>query len=610
MNRRGPGRVGATPMGRNAEHQEWAVGTQPTGVTGPEVKAPVPAGPTPLPPPPGVHLADDGPTSLRQRAWLALLGPPPGEEVSVRPRVEPVAVSPEAPSWLARYGRFVLAAVLGFVGSLCIVASAPVWYLAAPAWRLTVSFIPHPGSSASSISTFIVGLALMVLGWLVLIGRSDRSPASRRGRLIAVVVVGAIWCLPIMAGPPLLSRDAYSYAAQGEMASRGIDPTANGPQVLRYGYFVRQADPLWRGAPAPYGPVAIEAEKLVVEAANHNAATSVWGMRVVALLGMMMAGVGVALIARHYRRSPALAVALGVANPLVLLHLLGGSHNDSLMLGLLALGFAAYLRERKILGVVLVAMAASVKLTAAPALIFMAWNWRDDPGLSFLRRTRTTAWLLAGTAVIVAGLCLVVGVGAGWISALKSTGQSMSTYSLPTKFGFVAIDALNYMHLHPGTDAVIGASRALGLVAAGLISFVLLIRSPRIGLVRAFAFSSLAIVMLGPVVWPWYLATGFALLAASGVGRWRPTYVVLLISATALVWPAGISPLASIQHYQNGISPLVIAFVVGACFVGQHLAARRRRAEGLDEPDQPGRSDRPDTAGESDPAAVPALSST
>jgi len=440
---------------------------------------------------------------------------------------------------------------------------------------------------------------------LVLVGRADRSPASRRGRLIAVVVVGAIWCLPIMAGPPLLSRDAYSYAAQGEMASRGIDPTANGPEVLRYGYFVRQADPLWRGAPAPYGPVAVEAEKLVVEAADHNAAASVWGMRVVALLGIIMAGVGVALIARHYKRSPALAVALGVANPLVLLHLLGGSHNDSLMLGLLALGFAAYLRDRKILGVVLVAMATTVKLTAGPALVFMAWNWRDDPSLTFLRRSRTTLYLVAAAGAVMAALCVAVGVGAGWITALKSTGQSMSTYSLPTKFGFVAIDVLARVGLHPASGLVIGTSRALGLLAAGFVAVVMLVRSPRIGVVRAFAITSLAIVMLGPVVWPWYLATGFALLAATGVGRWRPSYSVLLIAATALVWPAGISPLASIQHYQNGISPVVMAMVLGCCYVGQRLAARRR--DRLANPDgSPGSSGSLDPADEAEAALSPA----
>jgi hypothetical protein len=505
-----------------------------------------------------------------------LLGPVPGEAVSAHvPAVDEPEAEPGA-GVVARYGRLALAAVVGLVGSLLIVASAPVYYLAEPTWRLTLPFIPHPGSSASSITTFIIGLSLMVIGWILLVGRADTAPISARARTVAVLAVGVLWCLPILGSTPLLSHDAYSYAAQGEMASQHIDPTSTGPEALRYGWYLRQADHIWHWAPAPYGPVAIEAEKLVVQATDHVASASVWGMRGVALAGIVMAGVGVALIAASYRRSVALALALGVLNPLVLLHLLGGSHNDALMLGFLALGFAAFLRDRKWLAVVLVACATGVKLTAAPALVFMAWNWRADPALGFARRVRTSAVVVAAAAAVIAGLSLLAGVGPGWVAALKSTGQSVSTYSLPTKAGYVITDVVQWVGLHPSTSTMIAAFRLVGLAVAGAISFVLLLRSPRIGLVRAFALSSLVIVILGPVVWPWYLATGFALLAASGIDRWRPTYVVLVVTATALVWPAGISPLASVQHVQNGISPLVVAFVIGVCWAGQRVAARRR----------------------------------
>jgi hypothetical protein len=205
----------------------------------------------------------------------------------------------------------------------------------------------------------------------------------------------------------------------------------------------------------------------------------------------------------------------------------------------------------------------------------MAWNWYPDPATTIARRVRTSAVVVGAAAVAVAALCLVVGIGIGWLSALKATGHSVSTYSLPTKAAYVLTDILQWWGLHPSTMTMIGLCRAVGLVVAGAISFVLLVRSPRIGVVRAFALSSLLIVMLGPVVWPWYLATGFALLAASGVDRFRATYIVLLVASTALVWPAGISPLASVQHVQNGISPFVVALVVGACWVGERVYARR-----------------------------------
>ena len=109
----------------------------------------------------------------------------------------------------------------------------------------------------------------------------------------------------------------------------------------------------------------------------------------------------------------------------MLLHLLGGSHNDALMLGFLALGFAAFLRDKRWLAVVLVAFATGVKLTAAPALVFMAWNWQDDPTITFARRVRTSAVVVAAAAAVIAALSVVVGVGPGWMAALRSTGQSM-----------------------------------------------------------------------------------------------------------------------------------------------------------------------------------------
>ena len=143
---------------------------------------------------------------------------------------------------------------------------------------------------------------------------------------------------------------------------------------------------------------------------------------------------------------------------------------------------------------------------------------------------------------------------------------------------------------------MIAGFRLVGLAVAGAISLVLLLRSPRIGVVRAFALSSLVIVILGPVVWPWYLATGFALLAATGVSRWRPTYVVLVVTATALVWPSGISPLASVQHVQNGISPFVVAFVIGGVL--------GRPAGGRPPPGRPGRPTASGAGGRADCRSV------
>ena len=106
--------------------------------------------------------------------------------------------------------------------------------------------------------------------------------------------------------------------------------------------------------PAPYGPVAVGFGKTIVTLTGHDAAATIWGFRVLAVAGVILAGFGVASIARRHRQSPAVAVAVGVASPLVLLHLIGGSHNDAIMMGLTAAGLAVFLKGRRYLGVLLV----------------------------------------------------------------------------------------------------------------------------------------------------------------------------------------------------------------------------------------------------------------
>ena len=519
---------------------------------------------------------------LRDRVRAYLLGPPPGEEVT--PHIVDPEIEVDAPSLFARYGRLAISAVSGFAGTLLIVASAPVWYEAASSWRLTVPGIAHPGTSAQALTNFIIGLVLLGLGWIGLIGRAERAPISSRAKLVSVVVVGAIWLVPVLLGPPLLSHDVYSYASQGEMARRGIDPTAQGPNALKRGRWVWQVDPIWRDAPAPYGPVAVEAGKRVVQLAGDNPATSVWGFRALAMLGVMMAGVGVASIARSSKQSAAVAVAVGIASPLVLLHLIGGSHNDALMMGLLALGVAAFQRRWRWLGLVLVVLATGAKVTGAAGLVFLAWNWFDDPDTPIWHRIRTTLAVGVGSVVSLSILSVLAGISIGWISALKSTGSITSTFSVSTKLGFLTASGLQTIGIPLSSDLSVALFRLAGIALAGVICVVLLLRSPRLGMPRALGMSMIVVVLLSPVVWPWYLAAGFALVAASGMGKWRPSYVVLIVAASAVVFPTSISPIKGLNSYQHVLTMTVVVLIALACWIAQRLAGwleERREADRL-----------------------------
>ena len=47
-----------------------------------------------------------------------------------------------------------------------------------------------------------------------------------RSRAAAAAV---LWSLPLLAAPPLLSRDVYAYAGQGAVVGAGLDPYTVGP---------------------------------------------------------------------------------------------------------------------------------------------------------------------------------------------------------------------------------------------------------------------------------------------------------------------------------------------------------------------------------------------
>jgi alpha-1,6-mannosyltransferase len=469
----------------------------------------------------------------------------------------------------------VLAALAGFLGALLISTSAPVWRLAVPSWRFTLPFIPHPGNTMQSAALFVAGLILLGLGWFGLINRAGK-PGDRRRRMGMVAAVIALWTLPFLVGPPLLSNDVYSYVAQGEMASQGIDPTSTGPIALGRGDWLRQVDPVWRAAPAPYGPVAIGVSEAVVEASGHNPATSVWLFRGVMVVGVAMAAVGVALIAARAGVDPVVAVAIGIGNPLVTLYLIGGIHNDALMFGFLALGLAAAQREKKVWALALLAAATAIKLPAAVALVYLGWTW---PGVvaTFRQRVVATVGVLATAAAGIAVACLATGVGIGWITALESTGKVTTTFSPTTKLGFSIGEVLTWFGVPVSPDAVGAGWRLFGLAATAVLGLVMMLRSPRVGIVKATGVILVAYVLLGPVLWPWYLPAGFALLAAVGLGRYRPSYLIVCVAVSWFVWPTSVIPVDYLTQYQHLLGLGVVALVTGLAFGAQRFSSRWER---------------------------------
>lgn len=546
------------------------------------------------------------PRGLRQRAATVLSRMSPVADDAVRaaepvsphtvvesdagtPRptdLDPTGHGGSAPT-AGSYVRLAVGATAGFAGSVLLVATSPVWRLApADTWR--VAILDHPvDSSFYAGLCFVIGVLLMSLGWLGVIGHMRRRVGTERSRLKWLLLVTVLWSIPLLLSPIQLSTDAYSYAAQGDMASLGIDPSAHGPNALpnhANNPFWRAADPVWRDAPAPYGPVSVGLAKATVTLTGFDVSRAVWGFRALATAGVVLTGFGVFLIARTRRVSAPIALALAVANPVVLIHLIGGAHNDSLMMGLLVVGIAAFERGRKLLAVVLVTLAVTVKLPAVLALAFIAYQWK---GKDVDWRRRLVGFPIVGaiSAALIAVLCLVVGIGLGWITAMSSTGKVDSTFALFTKLGFLASDLLNAIGIPVDPLSALPVARGLGLLVAAVSIVALIIKSPVLGVARSTGLAILVLILCGPVLWPWYLPAGFALIAAAGINKYRPTMIVLVVSASLLVWPTSVNSIDNLNRYKHWLGFLVLLIIAGACVAAQYVAtltSRRRLRLGLD----------------------------
>ena len=427
-------------------------------------------------------------------------------------------------------------AATGAMGSCCVLLGvlrpgSPFVAHGSGTWFFTSPVVP--AGKAESFGQFL-GIMLVYLGIAILLGawwealRAVRAhPHTQLRRLLPLLVA---WSAPIILAPPLFSRDVYSYAAQGEMVTKGLNPYLHGPSALGDGSFLRLVDPLWRHAPAPYGPGWERLSGWVVQLSGHRVLGAALGFRLVALIGVILLAWAVPYLARSIGRDDSVAFVLGVLNPLVLLVLLGGSHNDALMVGALA-GRPARpaFRGHTIVGIVLCAFAAEVKVPALVGAAFIGWTC----GGFGIRDATTDLQGRAEIAVALLVVMTVVGVvsdlGWRWTGDVLGAGAVTSWLDPSTAAGLLVADAASALGYHGGPRAFVDGARGVGLAVATILSIRLLVRSgpDRPRQVKALGWSLLLFILLGPIIWPWYETWGFVFLAVVAEGGVRRLLVVL-----------------------------------------------------------------------------------
>jgi hypothetical protein len=452
-----------------------------------------------------------------------------------------------------------------FLGFLALVAVAVGASLPSSPFKLEMPgtwFFGVPSQPGTTSTAFLLFGLVAVYGGLVLLMRVwvglTRALTRRGGVPIKYLwLILGLWVIPMLVIAPIFSRDVFSYAAQGEMVSRHINPYNYGPFTLGAGPYVSPVDPLWANTPAPYGPFFLMIDGFLASASLHHEIVTVILLRVLALAGVALIAWCIPKLARAYGRDAGPVFVLSVLNPLVVLTLVGAAHNDAIMIGLLLAGITAAKYKHPVWAVVLCTLAAAIKAPAGLGIVYVAWEWMGV-GLTWRQRVRPliTAGLLA--LGILAALSLVSGLGWGWVANLETPGTVRSWLAPATGIGMLLSGIAHALGLGVSSTAVLSVTRVIGLLSAAGAALYLLINSERIGALRALGLSLLLFVVLGPVVQPWYLTWGILLLAPVAGRYLRSLIIALSVASPFIGLPGGRTLLDQLIH----ANPLSVALAL------------------------------------------------
>jgi len=319
------------------------------------------------------------------------------------------------------------------------------------------------------------------------------------GALIVVFVI-AFACAPV-----LLSHDAFSYVDYARLGVRhGLDPYVNAPEAA-------PTDPAfahvtWTETPSAYGPLFTLATYPLAWLPIWLAIAILKAVAAISVLGLAWV---VSRLAIWRGVDPARAATFVALNPLVLVHVVGGAHNDGLAMLLATLGVAALVVRREAsAGASLIASAAikSSSLFVAPFALVAAI------------RARATARLAAGAlaAALAIGLAGYLAFGWDWLHAFGLAGENQGrTSHLSIPVTFARLSGINE-----------GAVRVVALALFGVAVIWLLVRTWRgADWIRAAAWAGTGLLLATSWLLPWYLIWPLPLAA---VARDRLLAFVLL----------------------------------------------------------------------------------
>jgi hypothetical protein len=454
-------------------------------------------------------------------------------------------------------------AVGGFIASTVTMVAGGQIGASASATPMETWFglLPDNGTRGDAIAGAVMfgGIVLLLLLWITAVALFKPLACSERQ---IWTIVGA-WAAPFALGPPLLSTDIYTFAGQGLLQRAGIDPYSHGPSTLGHVSIVNAIDPAWRTAPSTSGPLGTTIEHLAVAITGGNAFATVLVLRVLGIACVIAIGKLAAELAGP-RRVPAIVITS--LNPALLLFVISSAHLDGVLVVLLLGSLVASAQRRWLLAVVLVCAAAATKpvaIVAVPAVL-LAHCLGQRSHIAWRIAARDTGVALVSLAVF----SLIVRNGFGWRHNLSTVTREHTPFAPAS----IVSDIVRWIVPSASfDDLAVGGRIAVVLAAIGIVIYLLVTMRTR-SLDRTIGYALLAVGLLSPVLYPWFLLWGVVCLAPNAVSV-RRDWVIALSCAACVLIPAGFS--SQVAHLITLVSLLVIGVVLLPMLLRHHRVQRR-----------------------------------
>jgi hypothetical protein len=335
-------------------------------------------------------------------------------------------------------------------------------------------------------------------------------------RFVWTTIILAVTAFAV--APVLLSHDVYSYL---DYARLGVvhDLNPYGHPPLAAPADPAYADVTWTEATSAYGPLFTLA---TYPLAWLPVGLAIAVLKAVAALSVLALALVVSGLAAWRGADPLRAAAFLALNPLVLVHVVGGAHNDGLTMLLAMLAVAAVLSTRELsAGMALTAAIATKASAAFIAPFALLATAKAGPMGRYVEPESTyrpIGRLLLGAALgaVVIGGAAYFGFGWDWLQAFGLAGENQGR----TSYLSVPITVARLTGLDP--DAI----RLLALFLFLTLFLQLALWTWRgFDWVRAAGWTAAGLLLATSWLLPWYLIWPLPLAAIS---RDRPLQLLTL----------------------------------------------------------------------------------